>query len=543
MARKKVQKKQDTALVPHRTANLSVLLARAKAGASAAAVRAYLAAGGTPVAVLKVQAVIGELQLPLLHYMAMCNVHPHTELAESVRLLVAAGADINATAGPEGDDGTALMRTSVKKCCTKVLQALLENGADVFACSSKGTTALHKAAALDRTDSCEVLLHSNASLVHVTDVDGFTALVYAVRFGSVETATVLQQHGADINTTDLYGMTPLMIVSEVKRVDVVVHLLKHGAHVNAVDSEGISALIRAVNINSIPIVQLLLNHGADIQVTDILGQNALFTAVREGHVFMMDMLVKCGLSITAVDNKDNTLLMLAVSRGHAAAVEWLLQHGVAVNAANNDGVTALHTASGSNRKDDAAMIELLLANGADVDIRTTHDDTALYIAAYHGNVECARALIAAGTEVNHINKLGLNSLQRAVLGQHSAVVQLLIEHGATAVINSVVPMMCLYGDCRCTGISALMLCTTVDTVKVLLAAGADVHMTTDAGDTCLHVAVKHELPVPVICLLIKAGVNLHAVNNEGKTAAQIAHTQEDDLVEKLLIRAAQQQQH
>jgi hypothetical protein len=40
--------------------------------------------------------------LPLLHYMALCNLHPHNELAECVRLLVEAGADINAIAGPEG---------------------------------------------------------------------------------------------------------------------------------------------------------------------------------------------------------------------------------------------------------------------------------------------------------------------------------------------------------------------------------------------------------------------------------------------------------
>eukprot|EP00953_Heterococcus_sp_UTEX-ZZ885_P003740 2536-Heterococcus_DN1.PRE.1 len=85
-----------------------------------------------------------------------------------------------------------------------------------------------------------------------------------------------------------------------------------------------------------------------------------------------------------------------------------------------------------------------------------------------------------------------------------------------------------------------MMCTKVDTVKVLLAAGADVHVTTTAGDTCLHLATRHSLSAPITCLLVKAGVDLHAVNDMGQTAAQIAHDVGDTLIEQLLNRAAQQ---
>jgi hypothetical protein len=41
--------------------------------------------------------------------------------------------------------------------------------------------------------------------------------------------------------------------------------------------------------------------------------------------------------------------------------------------------------------------------------------------------------------------------------------------------------------------------------------------------------------------LIKAGADLHAVNSEGKTAAQLAHDKGNTLVEQILIRAAQQE--
>jgi hypothetical protein len=70
MARKKTQKqqKQMSTLVPHRTRNLSDLLERAKTGASAQAVKAYLDAGGS----FRVL-VHGK---ELLHYMALHNAHP-----------------------------------------------------------------------------------------------------------------------------------------------------------------------------------------------------------------------------------------------------------------------------------------------------------------------------------------------------------------------------------------------------------------------------------------------------------------------------------
>jgi ankyrin repeat protein len=75
-------------------------------------------------------------------------------------------------------------------------------------------------------------------------------------------------------------------------------------------------------------------------------------------------------------------------------------------------------------------------------------------------------------------------------------------------------------------------------MKLLLAAGADVHVTTDRGNTALHVAAAHKHPAPVLCLLIKAGVDLHAENCDGKTAAQVAGDPGNTLTATLLTRAA-----
>jgi ankyrin repeat protein len=184
----------------------------------------------------------------------------------------------------------------------------------------------------------------------------------------------------------------------------------------------------------------------------------------------------------------------------------------------------------------AAMIELLLANGADLHKCDSRGKTALDVAVLCGSLQCARALIAAGADVNHIDGRGYYALHTAVSKQHAAVVQLLLENGATAAMNSVIAVKPLEDSCG--GVTALMMCTTIDTVKLLLAAGADVHMTNERGDTCIAAKCKH--PAPVLWLLIKAGAELQAVDSSGNTAAQLAHDAGNALIEQILNRAAQQ---
>jgi ankyrin repeat protein len=233
MARKKTQKqKQETTLVPHRTPHLLKLLERAKSGASALAVRAYLDAGGSAsVRVLAFEGRPDEQHLPLLHYMTFFSEHPHTELAECVRLLVEVGADINAK---DSKGCTALLRTVQRTCCIKLLQILLQNGADIFACAPDGMTALQLAAYMGRSDSCELLIAKQSSLVHMKDASGCTALIHAVFCGSIDTVKVLCQRGADINTTDATKtLTPLMAACVHKFTEVAAFLIRAGADVNA----------------------------------------------------------------------------------------------------------------------------------------------------------------------------------------------------------------------------------------------------------------------------------------------------------------------
>eukprot|EP00953_Heterococcus_sp_UTEX-ZZ885_P008302 4987-Heterococcus_DN1.PRE.1 len=501
---------QETTLVPHRTPNLSVLLERAKTGESAADVAAFLTAGGSAQTLVET----AELPMPLLHYMALYNQHSHRELAESMRLLLDAGAEINLVAHiSAGDNRTALMCAAERDCCTAVSAMLLQAGADACARPwQKGLTALHLAAQLGLPECCELLLKHADTLLEVKDTNGQTALSHAAQSGSVDKVQLLLQYGADV----------------------VLCLIKAGADVNATDCDGFCALTTAVQSNDIALVRLLVKHGGDLNRLDHDGQNVLFKAAYLGHAHMMQLLVQCGgLSVTAVGNDGTTVLMTALIGGHRLAIEWLLkQQDIAIN--------TLYTFASGSSSCGGAEIQLLLANGADIHKCTKKQQTALDIAASYGNLECANALIAAGADVNHADSEGHATLHTALCRKHVEIVQLLLEHGATAVMNRIVSATCANGPYCCTSATALMLSTETNAVKVLLDAGADVHVVNGAGNTSLHLAAKHKLPVPVVCLLIKAGAKLNAVNSCGKTPAQVARDTGNILVEQLLIRARQQ---
>jgi ankyrin repeat protein len=301
--RKKAQRKKETAFVPHRTPGLSVLLERAKTGNSAQAVQEYLDAGGLATAVVDA--------VPLLHNVVATNAHPHRELAESVRLLLAAGADIEGfLTGHHCVSLTPLMYAVERTCCTAVQAVLLQANADPCV-RSPGTdiTALHRAAGAGAVESCKLLLQRADTLLEARDMYGRTALRCAANAGKLSVAQVLAQHGADVNAVDHKGRTPLFGSCLYQHASVAAFLLQAGADVNAVDHNGTSVLTAAAQSeSSVALVQLLLDHGVDIRATDNNGQHALFSAAGFWSVALIEKLVSSGLSVHTVDNIGNTVL-------------------------------------------------------------------------------------------------------------------------------------------------------------------------------------------------------------------------------------------
>ena len=76
------------------------------------------------------------------------------------------------------------------------------------------------------------------------------------------------------------------------------------------------------------------------------------------------------------------------------------------------------------------QLEHLLADGADIDARDGHGQTALMLAAAHGQGAVVAWLIEHGAALDHTAKYGLSALMLAVVRGHVDIVRKLTDAGA-----------------------------------------------------------------------------------------------------------------
>lgn len=107
------------------------------------------------------------------------------------------------------------------------------------------------------------------------DVDGCSALFYALERRSWAIAKSLLAHGADINATDAEGWTPLFWAAFNGYADVVSFLIAHRADPNIKTKDGEWALFWAAYEGHAEIVRLLLEGGARRDWIDADGRNVL----------------------------------------------------------------------------------------------------------------------------------------------------------------------------------------------------------------------------------------------------------------------------
>jgi ankyrin repeat protein len=124
----------------------------------------------------------------------------------------------------------------------------------------------------------------------------------------------------------------------------------------------------------------------------------------------------------------NTDLFDAVRAGDAEKAKALLQGDPKLaEARTEDGSTALHLAALEGQ---AAIAQLLLAGGAQVNARGLREETPLHMAMYDGRREVAELLLASQADVNARNTAGETPLHLAARKGYSELVELLLDHQA-----------------------------------------------------------------------------------------------------------------
>ena len=239
-------------------------------------------------------------------------------------------------------------------------------------------------------------------------------------------------------------------------------------------------------------------------------------AADRGYEELVKDLLDGGADLNACDGWTPTPLNTAAARGFERIVCTLLARG-----AGRDGIEKKDFDSPlmkAVRAGHLGVVTMLLAAGADVEIRGRPGRTAIVYAARGGHTEIVNALLEHGADVNASGEQGYSALHEAAVGDHVGVTDALVDAGADMELKCP-----YYGITPLGGASAL---SRREAMCTLLRRGADTETRTPDGNSPLHLACGNQNDGldEAVHLLLNFGADETAVNNDGKTAAQMTES-------------------
>ncbi len=349
----------------------------------------------------------------------------------------------------------------------------------------------------------------------------------ALRKGNLdEVKSILVNKPKLVNARGRLRRTPLYWAALRGHKEIIEFLISKGADVNAKDNYGYTPLHNAATVGHKEIAEFLIAKGAEVNAkTNPLSRVTKIASVR--------IKVK-GEYKNWRDDPGNPLsryplcgtpLHDAAYNGHNDVVELLIANGAEVNGKNPLGVVPLHSAAS---QDQTETVKLLVANGADINVKNSSGYTPLALVACRAHEKVVKVLLANGADVSTTDNYGRTPLYRAAGWYgNKEIAEMLIANGAKVNVMDNHNQTPLYWAARA---------VHKDIVKVLVANGAEVNVKDDYfGRTPLHCAVMDSRKLAtdsdrsqIAAILLAKGADVNPKDNEGNTplhfATQQGHT-------------------
>lgn len=436
-----------------------------------------------------------------------------------VEFLISHGADVHAK---QKHGETALILASLNGN-NEIIELLLVRGARIDDSNNKNIAALQVAARYGHEKSVETLLNKGASC-NLQNKVGWTALMEAASNGHLVVCGMLLEHGCDYNLKDIKGYTALVVATLENRLEVADLIQRHGLQIiekacgandDCWQKQLDDRLIEALQNNyPVSIIRYYLKRGAnqDIHFGEYSG-TPLIQALLNGDKNLVKALIDDHkVNLEEKNKNDDTALMLACWNNKVEIAELLINAGANVDAANKTGQTSLHGIA--IKKCSPVLAQLLIENGAIIDIPDDEGLTPFLRASREGHFELVKLLLASGCQRDCADKFHANALWLAVAGGNAELVDFFLDQKWYDIneknIYNVAPLMAAISN------------NHPELIQRLINNGADVNSITGNGWTTLMEAAGRNQP-DTITMLLNAGADYTLKDDDGETALDIAH--------------------
>jgi ankyrin repeat protein len=439
-------------------------------------------------------------------------------IGSAVLAFIALDPDLGAR-GPQAETRD-LVADAAERRDLDAVRTLLKKGSDPSAPQPDGATALHWAVHWDDHSTAEILIKAGARVDAVNDL-GVFPLSLACGNGSGAMVKRLIAAGASVRAALPGGESAVMTCARTGVAEAIRALAESGADVNARESHrGQTARMWAAGGKHPPAIKALIDRGADVNASSTGGFTALMFAAREGDPESARLLLGAGARIDDTTPAGESALLVAAASvsgvtardyrliaepsGHEAVATLLVDRGANVYQADTFGMTALHHAVGTGKQD---LLKALIAHRALLDARLTQG-----------------LPFRRGDYVSRAGYAGATPFWLASMYGDVETMKVLVAAGADwrlASRNGTTPLMVAAGlgqtDSRIVPEPKLL-----DAVKYLVSLGGDVNQANTGGQTAMHGAAGISGHA-IIGYLASQGANLEAKDKGGRTPIDVTH--------------------